>query len=230
MIATIRFIQGHGDAALYVRARDGGAPPRYWNFTTLAWDAVESSQCRIWLAEHPDPADLYESRYQSVSIRIPADTLVLEYVRVSDGVVIAEEDSSALNTLLLPLHVRIDHNEDSPTLEFASGDAFALDVATFQDNRVRVNLADAAIMASFKRYLSDPQPLVAKRNAAAGGAEQQIEMVDAAAGTFRVHILAADTRLLAPGTYLYDIVATFSNGASTVLGKGTVKVSRRVTS
>lgn len=88
MLATIRYTQGLGNNAIYVRFRD---PTRYWNFATGMWVTAETSECRAFLAEYDD-ADPYYSRYFAV-IAAPTGVLTIaEYVRVSDETTIAEDD------------------------------------------------------------------------------------------------------------------------------------------
>lgn len=88
-LATVRYLQGQGNAALYVRLRDGAG--LYYDFVNGTWEAVDAADNRTFLTE-VDDASAIESRY-SVTVSLPevnAPT-VLEYVRVADSMVIAEE-------------------------------------------------------------------------------------------------------------------------------------------
>jgi uncharacterized phiE125 gp8 family phage protein len=89
MVASIRYIKGLGNAALYVRARDASA--RFWNWTTRAWVAVEDAGCRVFLAEYAD-ASTIESLYQA-GIDAPPGEVLIEYVRSSDSRVLGEEEA-----------------------------------------------------------------------------------------------------------------------------------------
>jgi hypothetical protein len=88
-LATCRYLQAQGNSALYVRLRDGAG--LYYNFTSGTWDAVESADSKQFLAE-VDDASAVESRYQA-TVALPEinATTILEYVRVADALVIAEE-------------------------------------------------------------------------------------------------------------------------------------------
>src|SRR5512136_1164973 len=89
MLLTLRATKGMGNAALYVRFRD--VLGRYWNLVTLAWDAAETANCRIFLTEYQD-SDLLESRYQGTAT-LPTGDSTAEYVRLSDGRVLGEDGS-----------------------------------------------------------------------------------------------------------------------------------------
>lgn len=88
-LATVRYLQGQGNAALYVRLRD--AAGLYYNFISGTWDATDTANCRVFLVE-VDDASSVESRYQ-VTLNLPEvnATTVLEYVRLADSMVLAEE-------------------------------------------------------------------------------------------------------------------------------------------
>lgn len=88
-LATVRYLQGQGNAALYVRVRDGAG--LYYNFVGGTWDVADGADNRVFLVE-VDDASSVESRY-SVSISVPEvnATLIVEYVRLSDAFVLAEE-------------------------------------------------------------------------------------------------------------------------------------------
>jgi hypothetical protein len=96
MLATIRDARGQGDAALYVRVRDVAA--RFWSFVTQAWSGAETAECRAFLVEYQD-ADTVEARYQA-SVTLPADDVVVEYVRASDALVIGEESARTVSASL----------------------------------------------------------------------------------------------------------------------------------
>jgi uncharacterized phiE125 gp8 family phage protein len=88
VLASIRYLAGLGNAALYVRARD--ASGRFWDWTTPAWVAPETPACRVFLTEFPDAG--IESLYE-VGIDAPPGDVVIEYVRLSDFRVLGEDES-----------------------------------------------------------------------------------------------------------------------------------------
>jgi hypothetical protein len=96
MLATIRDARGQGDAALYVRVRDVVA--RFWNFVTQTWSSTETAECRVFLVEYQD-ADTVEARYLA-GVTLPADDVVIEYVRASDALVIGEESARTVSASL----------------------------------------------------------------------------------------------------------------------------------
>jgi hypothetical protein len=96
MLATIRDARGQGDAALYVRVRDVVA--RFWNFVTQTWSSTEMAECRVFLVEYQD-ADTVEARYLA-GVTLPADDVVIEYVRASDALVIGEESARTVSASL----------------------------------------------------------------------------------------------------------------------------------
>jgi hypothetical protein len=94
MLATIRDLQGQGDAALFVRARDPDG--HYWNWVSDTWEDAESVATKAWLTEYDD-ADPVQSRY-SAEVEPPAGEVVLEYVREATALVIGEESLSVPGT------------------------------------------------------------------------------------------------------------------------------------
>lgn len=88
-LATVRYLQGQGNAALYVRLRNGAG--EYYDFVSGLWDLEELTDNRVFLTE-VDDASSVESRYNA-TVTLPEvnATTVLEYVRMADAMVLAEE-------------------------------------------------------------------------------------------------------------------------------------------
>jgi hypothetical protein len=76
-----------GDSGLYARARDGQG--RYWNWGSLGWSVSETEACQSFLSERLD-VDVLESNY-GVVVSPPLSSVVIEFVRSSDGEVVGEE-------------------------------------------------------------------------------------------------------------------------------------------
>lgn len=96
MIIPIRYTRGAGNAALYVRLRNGLG--QFWDFTALAWIWIETTDCRRFFAERAD-SDAAESLYV-VDIAIPSGgPCVAEAVLAADGTVIGT-DTTAIETTL----------------------------------------------------------------------------------------------------------------------------------
>jgi hypothetical protein len=107
MIFFIRTTKGLGNTAVYARLRN--AIGKYWNFSTLAWDTVESSNTKIFMTEYAD-SDLVESLYESVDASIPAGgPWRQEAVLSSTGEVLGYDstsvaiESTAISTIVDPL-------------------------------------------------------------------------------------------------------------------------------
>jgi uncharacterized phiE125 gp8 family phage protein len=92
-LASIRYLQAQGNAALYARLRD--AAGLYYNFVTGTWDVAETANTKAFLTE-VDDASSVESRYQA-TVTLPEinATTILEYVRASDAMVLGEESLPA---------------------------------------------------------------------------------------------------------------------------------------
>jgi hypothetical protein len=92
MLLTVRTAKGLGNSAIYVRFRD--AAGRFWDFANLLWSPTEVSTARAFLLEYPD-SDALESRYQATA-SAPTAQATAEYVRISDGRVLAEDGAGYL--------------------------------------------------------------------------------------------------------------------------------------
>jgi uncharacterized phiE125 gp8 family phage protein len=88
-LASVRYLQGQGNLALYVRLRNGAG--LYYDFVSGIWDAVDATDNRQFLTEVDDGSTV-ESRYQA-TVNLPEinATTILEYVRLADFFVFAEE-------------------------------------------------------------------------------------------------------------------------------------------
>ncbi len=94
MFFTIPYTAGLGNAAIFFRLRD---PGNYWNWTTLAWDAAESADTKLFGTE--TASDSVDSNY-SVTHAVPAGVFIIESMLASTGEVIGRDVTSLDSTIL----------------------------------------------------------------------------------------------------------------------------------
>jgi hypothetical protein len=87
------FVRYDSGSSVYARIKSSDIPPKYWNFTTLAWVSTDvSADTRVSLNEHID-GDPTESLY-SQEAPIPAGgPWIQEAIDNADGTVIAYDDN-----------------------------------------------------------------------------------------------------------------------------------------
>ena len=96
MNLQIEYTTGAGALAVYARVRNFSG--KYWNFTTLVWDIVESASSKVFFAE-PDPINA--AGFFTASFTPPvAGPWPVDIVRVSDGLIIGKADTDdAVNSI-----------------------------------------------------------------------------------------------------------------------------------
>lgn len=91
MLFYIRYTQGLGDDAIYIRLRN--ATGEFWDFTALAWVSTESTACQVYLAEHDD-TDSIDSLYSAPATLPAGGPWVEEAVLVSNNRVLGYDNTS----------------------------------------------------------------------------------------------------------------------------------------
>ena len=120
-------------------------------------------------------------------------TQVIRGVLTEEGPYMSIEDN----------HIKMfkgDHRDLEVTLSWPDGDP--------------VDLTDAEIRFTVKEKLKDPQSAakITKANAAAGGSDDEIKIINAAGGRLDVYLVPADTEDIDPATYQWDIEVILSSG------------------
>jgi len=80
MLFYIRYDEGLGDNVIYTRLRN--ATGQFWDFTSFAWIDVESTACRVYLAERDD-LDMLDSLYSSSAPLPPGGPWIEEIVALN---------------------------------------------------------------------------------------------------------------------------------------------------
>ena len=85
-------------------------------------------------------------------------------------------------------------------------------ITILNENGAAVDLTNSTGIASFKRELTDDGYVFQRKNLAAGGDSNQIEMSDPSNGQMKLHIIPDNTSGLAWGQYSYDLWVKLSGG------------------
>ncbi len=118
------------------------------------------------------------------------------------------------------------------------GDTFVLSDAAVEfaaDETSRITTPGVVLRATLKRYLEQDDPTDADPLADAATGVLQVDSHDRGgitalgATSFRAVFPAAQTELLAPGRYFYDVVIDFSTVKSDVLWFGVIEVAEDIT-
>ena len=97
-------------------------------------------------------------------------------------------------------------------IEIYRGDKRTFKVVCKDEIGAVVNIAGASIRFSAKERVSDVTYKMEKKNAAAGGADSQINITDGVNGEYEIYLVPADTQSLDIGSYEYDSELTTSGG------------------
>jgi hypothetical protein len=94
-----------------------------------------------------------------------------------------------------------------------------------------VDLTGAKITFTVKSKMGDPddQSIFQKKDAAAGGGDTEIKILDAPGGSAEVYIVPADTLNVSPGNYMWDVQVTLANGKTYTVLRGRVTFKEDVT-
>lgn len=103
---------------------------------------------------------------------------------------------------------------ETNTITMFIRDDRTLEVSVFTDKNEPVDLTNAKIYFTAKSRISDPDSaaIITKRNAAAGGSDEQLAVIDAPRGLLEVYLRPADTANASAGSYVYDIQIVLANG------------------
>ncbi len=93
------------------------------------------------------------------------------------------------------------------------------------------DITDAKIWMTVKERTSDTDAnaLIKKKNAAAGGSDAEIKIIDAAGGKAEIYLVPDDSDQLNPGTYIYDVQVILANGKTYTITRDKITFKEDVT-
>lgn len=108
------------------------------------------------------------------------------------------------------------------------GDNKSWQVTVEDQDDVAVDVTSAEVVFTVRTALGDSTAQIERKNVAAGGSVDEIEMTDPTNGIFKIHIVPANTSSLTKGAYVYDIQVTVSSKVYTII-RSTFTISEDVT-
>jgi hypothetical protein len=76
---------------------------------------------------------------------------------------------------------------------------------------------------------ADTESVIQKRNTAAGGGNDEIEILDGPAGSAAIYMVPSDTDGVDPGIYVFDVQTTLSDGKTYTVLRGRISFREDVT-
>lgn len=116
-------------------------------------------------------------------------------------------------------------------LDMFIGDDRTLSLSLRYSDGSSVNLTDAKLIFTVKEKVtdSDADAVIQKKNAAAGGSDSQIKIIDPLGGSAEIYIVPSDTENVRSGIYLWDIQATLNNGKTYTVLRGRISLKDDIT-
>ena len=109
MNESLRTDKGLGNSEVYARVVNGAL---FYDFSAVAWVSVETSGCRVFLAEYPDSSPV-QSWYAGNLPPVPAGgPYGVDIVRLSSGTVIGNDFITQSTDVVLPLPTSAGNTQD----------------------------------------------------------------------------------------------------------------------
>jgi len=114
-------------------------------------------------------------------------------------------------------------------IKMYKGDNEDIEITLVDENGDPIDLTGSSITFTVKENVADEEPVIQRKNEAAGGDDSQIEMTDPANGIFEIHIIPENTSSLTAKGYAYDIQVILSSGKVKTVIKDRIYLEEDVT-